>query len=266
MGMNRYLFIHELRQNARSLTIWTLAISACMIMCVFLFPEMSSQLDSVGSLFASMGAFSAAFGMDLLNFGSFIGFYAIECGNIMLLGGAMFAALLGVQMLSKEEDQQTAEFLLSQPVSRTAILSSKWLAGLLLLVIFNVLASALMVLSVWAIDEPVPWKDLFLLHGAFACLQVELFCICFCFSAFMRHSVIGLGLGMSIGLYFLQLIANLSDSASWLSFLTPFGYTDAATIITEQALDGQLLLIGAAVSVFSTLLAFVHYSRKDIYA
>lgn len=77
MGMNRYLFIHELRQNARSLMIWTLAISAFMIMCVFLFPEMSSQLDSMGSMFASMGSFSAAFGMDKLNYGSFIGFYAI---------------------------------------------------------------------------------------------------------------------------------------------------------------------------------------------
>lgn len=262
--MNRYLLIHELRQNARSLTIWTLAISACMIMCVFLFPELSSQMDSIGEMFASMGAFSAAFGMDKLNFGSFIGFYSIECGNILLLGGALFAALTGVQIVSKEEDQHTAEFLLSQPISRTAVLSAKWHAGILQLVVFNVLITAVIVLSVWAIGEPIPWKDLLLLHGAFACVQVELYCICFCFSAFMRHSQIGLGLGMSLGLYFVQLIANISDSASWLSYLTPFGYTDAATIISEQALDGQLLLLGAAVSVLSIVLAFVHYSRKDI--
>ncbi len=265
MSMNRHLFIHELRQNARSFMIWTLAISAFMIMCVFMFPEIGSQMDSIGEMFASMGVFTAAFGMDKLNFGSFIGFYAIECGNILLLGGALFAALLGVQMLSKEEGRHTAEFLFSHPISRTSILSSKWLAGLLQIIVFNVLTTALVILSVGTIGEPIPWKELLLLHGAFACLQVELFCICFCFSAFMRHSLIGLGLGMSIGLYFVQIIANISDSAAWLSYLTPFGYTDGATIISEQALDGKLLLLGAAVAISSTIVAFVHYSRKDIH-
>ena len=46
----------------------------------------------MNEMFSSMGAFSSAFGMDRLNFGTLIGFYATECGNILGLGGAFFAS------------------------------------------------------------------------------------------------------------------------------------------------------------------------------
>ncbi len=59
-----------------------------MMVCIFLFPEMKGEMDEVSQMFASMGSFTAAFGMDRLNFGELSGFYAIECGNIMGLGGA----------------------------------------------------------------------------------------------------------------------------------------------------------------------------------
>ncbi len=59
--------------------------------CVFLFPEMKGEMNAIGDVFSSMGSFSAAFSMDRLNFGTLTGFYAIECGNVLGLGGAFFA-------------------------------------------------------------------------------------------------------------------------------------------------------------------------------
>lgn len=66
---------------------------------------MKGEMDTVGEMFASMGSFTAAFGMDRLNFGTLIGFYSIECGNILGLGDTLFASLIGVSVLSKEEGQ-----------------------------------------------------------------------------------------------------------------------------------------------------------------
>ncbi len=83
-------------------------ISSCNL--YFLFPEMKGQMDSVSDMFASMGSFTEAFGMDRLNFGTLIGFYAVECGNILGLGGAFYASLCAVGILSKEEKDKTAEF------------------------------------------------------------------------------------------------------------------------------------------------------------
>ena len=78
---------HELRQGKTSFLIWTSSIGFLLSVCVFLFPEMKGEMEGVSDVFASMGSFTAAFGMDRLNFGTLIGYYAIECGNVLGLGG-----------------------------------------------------------------------------------------------------------------------------------------------------------------------------------
>ena len=87
--------------------------------CVMMYPDMESQMDGVNEMFSSMGSFTAAFGMDQLNFGTLVGFYAVEGGNMLGIGGAFFAAIIGISALMKEEKERTAEFLLTHPVSRT---------------------------------------------------------------------------------------------------------------------------------------------------
>lgn len=79
---------HELRQNKISFLIWTAAISFLLAVCIFLYPEMKGEMDGINDMFSSMGNFSEAFGMDQLSFGTLTGFYAVECGNILGLGGA----------------------------------------------------------------------------------------------------------------------------------------------------------------------------------
>ena len=77
------LIRHELKRAWKSLTIWTCAIGAFIVICLFMYPEMKTQTEAISSLFSSMGAFTAAFGLDVLDFGSLKGFYGIECGNIL---------------------------------------------------------------------------------------------------------------------------------------------------------------------------------------
>lgn len=48
---------HELRQGKTSLWIWTASIGFLLAICIFLFPEMKGQMDSVNDMFASMGSF-----------------------------------------------------------------------------------------------------------------------------------------------------------------------------------------------------------------
>ena len=96
------LIKHELKQGWKSLVVWTVSIVFFIIVCVFLYPEMKGEMEDMNEIFSSMGAFSAAFGMDRLNFGTLIGFYSTECGNILGLGGAFFASLIAVSSLAKE--------------------------------------------------------------------------------------------------------------------------------------------------------------------
>ena len=256
---------HELKQGKILFMIWTAAIGFLLVICVFLFPEMKGQMESVNDVFASMGSFTEAFGMDRLNFGSLVGFYAVECGNVLGLGGAFYAALCAAGILSKEEKDKTAEFLLTHPVSRKRIITEKLVAVLLQITAMNIIIYAVAVGSIAAVGEEIPLKEISLVHLAYYLLQIELAGICFGISAFLRKGSAGAGLGIAAMMYFLNLIANIADVAELLKYITPFGYCDGADIVTNGRLDGGMVAIGAGIGIGGIMIAYLKYTKKDIH-
>ncbi len=255
---------HELRQGKLAFAIWTAAIAFLLAVCVFMFPEMKGEMDAVGDMFASMGSFSAAFGMDQLNFGEFIGFFGVECGNVLGLGGAFFAALLGISALAGEEKEHTAEFLLTHPVSRKSVVLQKLTAVVLQITFLNLAVIAVTALSVAVIGETADIGKLALLFLAYYIMQLEVVAVTFGISAFLRRGSLGIGLGLAAVFYFLNIISNLIDETKFLKYITPFGYTDSAYIISNSALDGGYLAAGICIGVISVLIAFWKYDRKDL--
>lgn len=256
---------HELRQGRTPFFIWTCAIGFLLVVCIFLFPEMKSEMGEINDLFASMGSFTAAFGMDRLNFGTLMGYYAIECGNILGLGGAFYSAFCAVNMLSKEEKNRTAEFMLTHPVSRVRIITEKLTAILIQITVMNLIIYALSSISILIIGEKIPWRDFCLLHLAYYILQIELAGICFCISAFIRKGSIGAGLGIAAVTYFLNIIANITEKAKFLKYVTPFGYCEGADIVTNGSLDGTKTGIGLTIGFIGIMVAYLKYAKKDIY-
>lgn len=255
---------HELKQNRISLAAWTAAVGFLLVICILIFPEMKEEMDGVSDMFASMGSFTEAFGMDKISFGTLTGFYAVECGNILGLGGAFFAALCGVSILAKEEKDHTAEFLLTHPVSRARIVTAKLAAAGLQIVILNAVIYAASIGSIALIGEEIPWKEVSLLHLAYLLLQIEIGAVCFGISAFLRHGGMGIGLGAAAVLYFLNLIANITDSAEFLRYITPFGYAEGSDIVTNVSLEWGLIALGMAYGAAGIAAAYMKYCRKDI--
>ncbi len=255
---------HELKQGLSSLIIWTTSIAFLIVICVLMFPEMKDEMDGINDMFSSMGSFTEAFGMDRISFGTLVGFYTLEAGNILGLGGAFFAALISITILAKEEKDRTAEFLLSHPVSRVRIITEKLAALLLQILIMNVIIWALSVASIAIIGEEIPWKEINLLHLSYLFLQIELVGICFGISAFLRRGGLGIGLGIAAMMYFLNIIANISDSAEFLKYITPFGYTEGADIVTNGSLDFAMVSLGMLYAAIGIAAAYWKYSKKDI--
>lgn len=258
------LIRHELRQGRLSFIIWTLSISFLLVICVFLFPEMKSEMEEINDVFASMGSFTAAFGMDQLNFGTLTGFYSIECGNVLGLGGAFFASLIAVSALAKEEKEHTAEFLMTHPVKRFKIVTDKLIAILLQIIFMNAIIYGLSVCSMMLIGEDVPWKEINLFHLAYLILQIELACVCYGISAFIHRGSVGIGLGIAIALYFLNIIANITEKAEVLKYITPFGYAEGADIVANGSLNSTYILIGIAFGIAGIGTAYLKYCKKDI--
>ncbi len=258
------VFFHEMRQGRRAFVIWTCALSFMLGVCVVIYPEMSSQMGDISAMFADMGAFTAAFGMDQLNFGEFMGYFAIECGNTLGLGGALFAAIFGANALAKEEKEHTAEFLLTHPISRTRIVFEKFAAVIAQIILLNLAVAAVCTAAILLIGETPKASAIALLFLAYLLLQLEIAAIAFALSAFMRTGAAGAGIGMALGLYFLNIVANLTEESEFLKYITPFGYTDGAKIISDGAIPLGYLAVGMLLAALGILTAFWHYRKKDI--
>ncbi len=255
---------HELKQSSVTFIIWTWILGLMLAICVLIYPEMKDQMSELSDSFSSMGSFSSAFGMDKLNFGTLTGYYVTECGNTLGLGGAFFAALCGIGILCKEEQNHTAEFLLSHPVTRVQIITEKLISIFIQISVLNLLVYAFSMISILAIGEDIAWTDFALLHLAFYLLQIEIAGICFGLSAFLRKGSLGIGLGIAAIMYFLNIIANITEDAEFLKFITPFGYAEGADIVNNGCLEWGKVVIGMVLCTAGIVAAYLGYTRKDL--
>ena len=120
------LLKHEIKMYGKTWIIWSMCIGICCFSCLLLFESLKESMEEIADMFSVMGGFSAALGMDKVSIGTITGFYATEVALIFALGGAMFAAMTGVSVLSKEEEGHTADFLHTLPLGRGHIVLWKY--------------------------------------------------------------------------------------------------------------------------------------------
>lgn len=258
------LFMHEMRVNKWQYIIWSLAVSFMLGISVLIYPEMKSQMNEISEMFSQMGSFSEAFGMEQLNFGEFLGFFGTECGNTLGLGGGIFAALIGVSVLCKEEKNGTSDFLLSHPITRSHVALQKLLSVFTQITVFVSFSAAVTALATVIIGESPDIKVMALIFLAQLFMLIEISAVCFAISAFARKGAIGIGIGVSTLFYFMNIVANLAESVEFLKYLTPYGYADCAYIVSNSAIDLSKLAVGAVISALSVALAFYKYNKKDM--
>lgn len=264
--MSLVLFCHELRRGRLAWALWTLSIAGLVGACVLLWPAMESGMEDVGAMFAGLGAFSTAFGMDRLDIGSFAGYYGVECGNVLGLCGALYAGMGGAAALEREEREHTAEFLLTHSVPRAGVAVAKLAALLVQVSALNVAVLAVDAACMAVIGLDVPWRAVGLLHVAWVVVHGELALLCFGLSAWLRRGAQGLGLGLAALAYFLDLVANLAPTARFLKHITPFACAAPADLLAEGHLDAGLALPGLLAGVLAAGAGMWHYARKDIHA
>ena len=112
------LFLQELKMNRKSFLIWLFAVAGMCFGCILLYGSVESSMADMSDMYSDMGAMSVAFGMDRISIATLEGFFATEIAIMHALGAAMFAAILGSNLLSKEEFGHTIEFLAVLPLNR----------------------------------------------------------------------------------------------------------------------------------------------------
>ncbi|MBP3728717.1 MAG: ABC transporter permease, partial [Lachnospiraceae bacterium] len=147
---------------------------------------------------------------------------------------------------------------------RRRILSEKLLAVLILISVLNLLCFGVSLASIALMGEPLPFREMALLHLAYYLLQLELAGLCFGLSAFLRRGSLGAGMGIAIFMYGLHLLSNLSASAKFLKYITPFAFCDGAGIMEQGRLEADLLAVGLGLGALGIVAAYGKYEGKDI--
>ena len=255
---------HELRMNRKLWLVWTLIVGGMILAYMMLYPAMQDSMKEMNDAFAQMGAFSQAFGMDKMSFGDAIGYYSMEVGAMLSMGGGMFAAIVGIGMLAKEEGSHVTEFIFVTPNSRNYFIRNKIIASFILIAAFDVVCMTFGFLAFLGIGEEIQLKAMLLFHGAQFFMHLEIASIGFGISAFLRKNNVGLGIGVAILLYFFSLLSNVTEKAEVLKYFTPYAYADGADIISSASWKTELMLIGLAVMVVAVVAAFFKYNKKDL--
>ncbi|MEY8391014.1 ABC transporter permease subunit [Lachnospiraceae bacterium 45-W7] len=258
------IYKHEMRTSIKSLLIWSLCVGGMGMACILLFSSMQESMEGMAENFASMGAFSDAFGMNQLNIGTLQGFYAAEVGNIHALGGAMFAAIISTNMLSKEEDGHTSEFLFTLSLQRGKVVLAKWAAVFSHVALMNLICIAFYAIGIAVLAEEMPLKEFFIYHGMQLLMQLEIAGICFAVSAFQRKNKLGLGLGLVLVLYAYDLIARVIPDLSDYKLASPFSYANASDLFQTGEVFAGAAVLGAGILILGVCTAYIVYVRKDL--
>ncbi|MDE6435375.1 MAG: ABC transporter permease [Lachnospiraceae bacterium] len=257
------LYMHEMKMNLKSLVIWTICVGGLCFGCILLYTSLEDSIQEIADVYSNMGSMSVALGMDKMSLATLTGFYATEIAMMHGLGGAMFAAILGTGMLSKEEAGHTTEFLNVLPMGRSRIFSQKYLAIVSNIVIFNLVCFILYILGFLLIEGEISGKEIVLYHFAQLVMQIELATVCFMISAFTKKNLMGAGLGLVILMFAADMMCRIIPAIEDVKYITPFYYSNAADIFTEGSIDNVMLGLGLGIIVITFMAAGMRYGKKD---
>ena len=264
-------FIHvEFKRQFKSLMLWTLIICGLSILMLSMYPAFKDSLSDLEAMLESFPAgFLEAFGLGEggLDMSDPYGWYGMEGYLFVTLIGGCYAGLIGSTILSKEEDDQTVEFILSKPISRNQLLIGKSVVILINLVILNLVSFFTLIIWFLLISQ-IQWGTIILLVVGPLLLQLIFAYISLAISVFLTKSrqVMSVSLGLVIGLFFLDIIATLTDQFSFLKYFTPFEYVNAVDIINHHTIEFKYILISISLIGFSWFVTWYFYNKKDISA
>ncbi|HBY08696.1 MAG TPA: hypothetical protein DEH22_13275 [Chloroflexi bacterium] len=180
---------------------------------------------------------------------------------------AIQAANYGISLLSVEERELTADFLLAKPVGRTQILTSKLLSVFTGLTITNVIVwvSSFVFLNIYKNGQEINTNALLMLLLSIVLFQLFFLTVGMVISLLVKRvrSVTTFSMALVFGLYILTAFSGMMGGTS-LEIISPFKQFEPNYIIKNSAYDTPLVLLSVAVTLISIVGSYILYQRRNI--
>ena len=265
MALN--VFNHEFKIKLRSSIGWSMAVAALILVFSAMFSAISGQVQSLNDFLANYPKeLLIAFGLNGVDLSSVLGFFGFIFLFVQICL-AIQAASYGFSLTSVEEADRTADFLLTKPVKRTQILTSKLLAAVAGLTVTNaaVWLSSFVFLNVFKGDNTFDSSALAILFATIIVFQLFFLGVGLGVSLLVRRirSVIPYSLALAFGMYVLNAFGSQLGT-SILEKITPFKHFEPGYVLAHKGYDPALVSISVVVILVSIAGAYYLYSRRDI--
>ncbi len=263
------IYVHEFKTIFRSVITWSIAIFAVMLLYMSVFSSFAADAEIFNDMMAEFPPeLLAAFGMDNLDLSTVLGYFTIITLFAQVLV-AIQAANYGFGLVSIEERELTADFLLTRPVGRPKILTSKLLAALTGLAITNAVVwiSSFVLLGIFSDGRPYDTGILVLLLLTVTFIQLFFLTVALLISLFKKkiRNVTPYSMGLVFGLYVLAAFSGMAGETP-IENITPFKHFEANYIVANGAFDTPLIFLSFALIVISVVGSYILYSRRDIHS
>ncbi|UCE19499.1 MAG: ABC transporter permease subunit [Gemmatimonadota bacterium] len=264
--MNLNLFLKEFKNNLKGTVITSLVVVLYTAFTFFIYASMKTIISQATDFYYTLPQSLRVF-MNFSQWDKVLGYYVTYFVYFVPIIIGCYSIILGTKLLSKEEQNKTAEFLLSRPLSRNQIISSKLFTFFIHILGINILAfiTALFgsgIVSKWEINL----KSLIILH-TYGCLICLLFGILgFFITVVMKRAkaITGIGIGIVLGTYFFDMMIRIFGRVQFLLYLSPFKYINLKAHSPDYGFDAWRLIYFFGMSCLLIMLSYVFYRKKDI--
>lgn len=262
------MFKRELKVNLKSFIIWTIILLGIFGVVFLVYPSIVAS-DEIQEMDKMMAIFPEemlkAFNMDISSIDSAFGWLKSEGFVFVLLIIGCYAGITGANILLKEENDKTIEYLNSLPLKRWQIVISKVSCGIIYILLMTLLLGIFNYIGLVLSGEFD--KKVFILMSITPIFSsLVIFALCMFLSTFTRKTkkMIGVSLGIVFISYILQILSGMSKSIEFLKYISAFTLADIRNVILNVSINPNMILISLGLTILFTILTIVRYERKEL--
>jgi ABC-2 type transport system permease protein len=205
-------------------------------------------------------------GINGLDVSTVIGYFGVLYLYILLMA-TIHAAMIGAEIISKEERDRTSEFLYPKPISRSKIVTEKLIAATINIIVLNIITAASSILTVafYAKNFSNNNMILVLMAGLFI-MQMIFFALGSVLAGLFKNPKLPsiVAAAILLGTYIIWVVVDLNANLDLLKYLTPFKYFDASVIIKNGYLDPFYIVLSVVVIVVFIATTYLAFNKRDL--
>lgn len=262
------MFKREMKINLKSFIIWTSILIGIFLVVFLVYPsiinsENIKMMDEMMKMFPK--EMIKAFNMDISSIDSAFGWLKTEGFTFVLLITGIYSGILGSNILLKEENDKTIEYLNSVPVTRRNIVISKITCGIIYIISMVLTVGIFNFIGLTLSGEFD--KKLYILLSIIPIFSsLVIFSVCLFLSTFTHKTkkTLGISLGIVFVSYFLKIISEIGETTEFLKYISIFTLADIRNVIIEKTINPLMVLITFILTIIFIVLTIKHYKQKEL--